>query len=160
MSSSIIYDPISEALGLDPLEISYEHIRMCQVHDPKISREEAITRNSDIVTCSVCGVTGNGPNMARWHFENCKRKVKQCQQCEHDIPMQGIKPYLYKQKKYCNRDCYMESKRGIPPIEMTQEVRKKLSDMAISQSEARSNRMKQIRKNKFWNNGRWSKKSL
>jgi len=123
-----IYDPIADALGLEPIELENSPSSEYIILDSNISRKEAISRNKELLTCDICGVTGGGTNMLRWHFENCKNKIKKCEQCEKDIPIQGLKPYLYKQKKYCNRDCYMKSKRGSPPIEMTQEVRKKISD--------------------------------
>jgi hypothetical protein len=41
----------------------------------------------------------------------------------------------------------MESKKGKPPINMTDEVKKKLSDIALTQSKERSERMK---KNRPW----------
>ena len=90
-------------------------------------REEALKRNSEIVTCPKCGVFGNRPNMMRWHFESCKTVLKSCKQCGNTIPRQGIKDHLYKTKTYCNRKCYMESKKGINPIEMTEEIKKKIS---------------------------------
>jgi|13_taG_2_1085334.scaffolds.fasta_scaffold118736_1 hypothetical protein len=123
-----IYDPIANALGLDAIERTIDNYEQCTILNPTLNRQEAIARNKESLTCDRCGVTGGGPNMLRWHFENCKSKAKQCKECGKDIPMQGIKPYLYNQKKFCNRACYMESKKGIPPIKMTKEVRKKLSD--------------------------------
>jgi hypothetical protein len=156
-----IYDPISNALGIDQINFSeedspYRENNTIVIHDPKIMREEAIKRNSEIIECDRCGVFGNRPNMIRWHFENCSQNLKECQYCGKCIPRQGIKPYLYKQKKYCNRDCYTKSKIGKQPIKMTKEVRKKLSEKAIANRSERSKRMKEIRKNKFWsnNNGR------
>ena len=83
-----------------------------------LTQMETLMRNSEIVTCPKCGVKGNSPNMARWHFDN-------------------IKPYLYNQKNYCNRKCYMESKKGIPPIIMTEEVKKKISMNMRRNSNAR-----------------------
>ena len=153
MSSNHIYDPIADALGLKPIE--FESIENDNNHitlDSEILREEAFKRNSDIVICDICGVSGNRPNMSRWHFENCSQKLKNCQQCGEIIPRQGIKPFLYKQKKFCDRNCYMESKKGKPPIVMTEEVRKKLSDIALNESDKRSKRMKEIRSKKYWNN--------
>jgi hypothetical protein len=32
------------------------------------------TRKEKIVTCSVCGKTGQTPIMYRWHFDNCDKK--------------------------------------------------------------------------------------
>lgn len=88
---------------------------------------EALKRNSTIVECPHCGVKGNEPNMLRWHFDNCQTVLRCCEQCGNTIPRQGIKPHLYDVKKYCNRKCYMESKKGKPPIVMTNEVKNKLS---------------------------------
>jgi hypothetical protein len=31
--------------------------------------------NEPVLTCP-CGFKGTGPNMKRWHFDNCKHKVK------------------------------------------------------------------------------------
>jgi hypothetical protein len=108
---------------------------------------DALIRNSTFIKCPKCEVVGNEPNMLRWHFDNCQTKLRQCKQCGNNIPRQGIKPFLYDVKKYCNRKCYMESKKGKPPINMTDEVKKKISDIALTQSEERSERMK---KNKPW----------
>jgi hypothetical protein len=113
----------------------------------ELFKTEALIRNSTILKCVHCGVEGNEPNMLRWHFENCTTKLKICEQCEETIPRQGIKPFLYDAKKYCNRKCYMESKKGKAPIKMTAEVKNKISSIAKSQSEVRSERMK---KNKVW----------
>ena len=65
--------------------------------------------------------------MLRWHFDNCETILRCCEQCGNTIPRQGIKPFLYDVKKYCNRRCYMDSKKGKPPIVMTEEVKNKLS---------------------------------
>jgi hypothetical protein len=113
------------------LNIEHHEVDMsCLIftNDPTINREEALKRNSEIVKCTKCGVEGNKPNMMRWHFDNCKTELKTCKQCKNVIPRQGIKDYLYKEKHYCNRKCYMESKKGKAPIEMTSEVRKKVSE--------------------------------
>lgn len=83
-------------------------------HDTNISRIEALKRNAEIVECDRCGTTGNRPNMMRWHFENCKTVLRKCLHCDGIIPRQGIKDYLYVQKLYCNRKCYMASKKGKP----------------------------------------------
>lgn len=87
---------------------------------------EALKRNSTIIKCPHCNVTGNEPNMLRWHFDNCETVLRCCEQCNNTIPRQGIKPFLYDVKKYCNRKCYMESKKGKPPIIMTREVKEKI----------------------------------
>ena len=107
-----------------------------------LTQMETLMRNSEIVTCPKCGVKGNSPNMARWHFDNCKTITKSCKQCGKIIPRTSndgtnIKPYLYNQKNYCNRKCYMESKKGIPPIIMTEEVKKKISMNMRRNSNAR-----------------------
>jgi hypothetical protein len=116
---------------------------------------EALKRNSTFIKCPHCNVTGNEPNMLRWHFDNCETVLRCCKQCGNTIPRQGIKPFLYNVKKYCNRKCYMESKKGKPPIVMTHEVKEKLSKIALSQSEKRSERIKM---NKPWET-RWKKKT-
>lgn len=126
----------------------YEHDKSEDFLDQnELFRTEALIRNTTIIKCTHCGVEGNEPNMLRWHFENCTTKLKNCEQCGEIIPRQGIKPFLYDAKKYCNRKCYMESKKGKPPIKMTDEVKAKLSTTAKKQSAARSVRMKE---NKVW----------
>lgn len=121
--------------------------------DPAISREEALKRNADIVECDNCGVKGNRPNMMRWHFENCQTILKSCKQCGKVIPRQGVKDYLYNQKIYCDRSCYMESKKGKSPVIMTDEVKMKISVSAKKTSNERSERMKS---NQVWTkSGRW-----
>ena len=97
------------------------------IFDPNISREEALKRNSEFITCDKCGVTGNRPNMMRWHFDNCKTILRKCEQCGNTIPRQGTKDYLYNQKKYCNRKCYSESKKGKTFLDMTKEMKNKIS---------------------------------
>lgn len=91
----------------NPLDIPLQY-------NSEISKTEALKRNAEIVTCDKCGVTGNRPNMMRWHFENCQVILRSCKQCGNTIPRQGIKDYLYDKKIFCNRKCYMESKKGIP----------------------------------------------
>ena len=127
---------LSETLGLEdfPMDMS----ELPNKYDPEICKLEAIKRNSEMVICPNCGVKGNRPNMMRWHFENCKTVLKNCKQCDSVIPRQNIKDYLYKQKHYCNRNCYMESKKGKPPIEMTDSVREKIS-VARKLNHARKN---------------------
>jgi hypothetical protein len=88
---------------------------------------DTLKRNSTFIKCPKCDVVGNEPNMLRWHFDNCNSILRLCEQCGHTIPRQGIKPFLYDVKKYCNRKCYMNSKKGKPPIEMTSEVKEKIS---------------------------------
>ena len=114
---------LSKLFGIDHIEIKnldlYEN-------DPKILRMEAIKRNSEFVTCPKCSVIGNYPNMMRWHFDKCKTKLKECKQCNQTIPRQGIKDYLYKQKNYCDRNCYMQSKIGKNPINLTSEMKEKI----------------------------------
>lgn len=105
-------DKIAQALNMKPIEIEY-HEFQC---DPTIARLEALARNAEMATCDKCGVSGNRPNMIRWHFENCKTVIKTCKQCGSDIPRQGTKDYLYSKKIYCNRQCYMQSKKGVYPI--------------------------------------------
>lgn len=119
-------EKLSELLGIEHVEIDMSTLIFS--NDPTILREDALKRNSEIVQCPKCGVEGNRPNMMRWHFDKCKTTLKNCQQCGNIIPRQGIKDYLYKEKHFCNRSCYMESKKGKNPIEMTAEVRKKISD--------------------------------
>jgi len=125
------------------------------IEQKELFKTEALIRNSTFIKCIHCGVEGNEPNMFRWHFDNCTTKLRKCEQCGEIIPRQGIKPFLYDVKKYCNRSCYMESKKGKAPIVMTEDVKKKLSDIAKSQSETRSERMKI---NRVWtySNGRKS----
>jgi hypothetical protein len=145
-------DEIAECLGIIPLNEEIDIEKLFQDHniilfDSDLLRQDALERNSEIVVCDVCSVSGNRPNMMRWHFENCTTIFRKCEQCENKIPRQGIKNYLYNQKKFCNRTCYMNSKKGKPPIVMTEEVKLKISIHAKTQSEERSERMK---KNKVW----------
>lgn len=114
----------SELLNIEHCEVEMPPITF---DNPLVSRHEAIKRNSEIVECPKCGVTGNRPNMMRWHFDNCKTVFRKCQQCGKTIPRQGIKESQYKVKLYCNQDCYMESKKGKNPIEMTDEIKQKIS---------------------------------
>ena len=127
-----IYDPLSEALGIEPnpnFKFS-DWLIVPENLDPHILRQEAIKRNSEFVACDKCGVVGNRPNMMRWHFENCKTTLKECKQCGKTIPRQGIKDHIYNKKTYCNRNCYMKSKIGKPPIIMTNDIKEKLSKIA------------------------------
>jgi hypothetical protein len=120
---------IDKPLGLTEIDIDidvlFEQYGM-QNFNPEICRLEAIKRNSEIVTCDVCGVEGNYPNMMRWHFENCKTVLRNCEYCGECIPRQGIKNFLYDKKKYCNRECYMKHKKGKAPLIMTEEIKQKL----------------------------------
>ena len=118
---------VSNALGLEFTPISDQDLEITHKFDPTISREEALKRNSEIVVCDKCGVSGNRPNMIRWHFDNCRTLLRTCEQCGETIPKQGIKDIQYNVKKYCNRKCYMEYKKGKAPIVMTKEIREKLS---------------------------------
>jgi len=105
-------EALSKALEIEcDVEIDYSD---CILFDPITNREEAIKRNAEIVECDKCGVKGNRPNMMRWHFDNCKVILRSCKQCGNTIPRQDIKDYLYDQKIYCNRKCYMKSKLGKP----------------------------------------------
>jgi hypothetical protein len=113
----------------------------------ELFKTEALVRNATIIECTRCGVKGSEPNMFRWHFSNCTTKLRCCEQCGEVIPRQNIKPFLYDVKKYCNRKCYTESKKGKSPITMTDEIKTKLSNIAKEQSDIRSERMK---KNKVW----------
>ena len=128
--SKTIYDPISEALQLEPIDFEFDislvlSSSLVEVN-PEFAREEALERNADIIECDKCGVTGNRPNMMRWHFDNCSRKARECKSCKEDIPMQGWKPFQYDVKNYCNMKCYTESRKGIKPIVMTDEVKRKI----------------------------------
>jgi len=151
-------DNIAKALGLEPIDvdIDIDIDKLFKEHglqnfDSMISKEECIKRNSEIVNCDRCNVSGNRPNMIRWHFENCKTVIRKCEYCNNNIPRQGIKDSQYNDKKYCNRKCYMQSKKGLLAINMTPEVKEKLSIYGKSQSSIRSERLK---KNKPWE-ARW-----
>ena len=153
-----IYDPLAQALGIEPNPNLKDDIYLFIPNEinAKINSEEALRRNAEIVVCDRCGIKGNRPNMMRWHFENCKTKLRTCKHCLSYIPRQNIKPIIYDKKHYCNRACYMESKKGKVPITMTDEVRFKISEAAILQSEQRSERAKH---NKIWmKSGRWKTK--
>ena len=123
-------DTIAETLGIESNDIDVEAIFNQYItitsFNPELLRKECLVRNAEIVACDKCGVTGNRPNMMRWYFENCKTVMRNCLQCKREIPRQGIKDFLYSKKKYCNRKCYMKSKIGKAPINMTAEVRNKL----------------------------------
>jgi hypothetical protein len=151
-----IYCPLSEALGIEPNpNFKFDWLVLPENFDPDISRQEAIKRNSEFITCDRCGVIGNRPNMMRWHFENCKTQLRDCRHCLKIIPRQGVKDYLYKQKIYCDRNCYSLSKIGKEPIVMTDEVKAKISIKAKEQSSERSMRAKT---NEIWKkSGRWKK---
>jgi hypothetical protein len=127
-----------------------------QLDQKELFKTEALIRNSTIIKCTHCGVEGNEPNMLRWHFGNCNTKLRCCEECGETIPRQGIKPFIYDVKKYCNRKCYMKSKKGKAPIKMTDEVKNKLSNIAKEQSNVRSERMK---KNKVWTHSNANRKN-
>ena len=116
---------LCKALDTDYFEIDMSNLIFS--NDPTILRNEALKRNSEKVQCPKCQVEGNRPNMMRWHFEKCKTILKNCEQCGKIIPRQGTKDFRYKNKKYCERKCYMKSKKGIVFLEMTVEMREKLS---------------------------------
>ena len=101
-------------LGIEPYDGGDTEIPVEILESIELYRREAIARNSEIVTCDKCGTSGNRPNMMRWHFENCITEWRPCKHCGNIIPRQGIKDYLYSQKIYCNRKCYMESRKGKP----------------------------------------------
>lgn len=154
-----IYDSLSAALGIEPNPELFERIRNLESIDlpaqysPVTSREEAIIRNTTIVTCDRCGTSGGEPNMRRWHFDNCKTKFKDCKHCGKVIPRQGIKDYQYNKKVFCNAACYFENKKNKPALIMTDEVRKKLSEIAKADATTRSERMK---RNQVWKkSNRW-----
>lgn len=115
---SLLFDV--QEIELDYSDVSFDEER-------HIDRIEAIRRNSEIVTCPKCGVTGNRPNMMRWHFDNCKTELKRCAYCGNTIPRQNIKDYLYSKKEYCNRTCYTESKKGKAFHTPSESERKKIS---------------------------------
>ena len=121
-------DHIAEALNLEPIDFIFDPPE--NKWDPTISKEEVLIRNSEIVVCDRCGVSGNRPNMMRWHFDKCKTLLRNCEHCSNTIPRQGIKDYLYNQKKFCNRVCYMASKKGKPAMIMTEDIKQKLSIVA------------------------------
>jgi len=115
----------ADILNIEHCEVDLPPITF---NNPLVNRYEALRRNSEIVECPKCGVKGNRPNMVRWHFENCKTVFRKCNHCGNTIPRQGIKESQYKQKLFCNQECYMESKKGKNPIEMTDEIKQKISE--------------------------------
>lgn len=118
---------LANFLGVENIEIDMSDLIF--INDPTVNRMEALKRNSDFIKCPKCGVKGNRPNMMRWHFENCdEMPLKKCLFCKKTIA-RDVKPHRYKQKLYCNQKCYMESKKGKPPIEMTKEIKEKLSKL-------------------------------
>jgi ERCC4-related helicase len=92
-----------------------------------ISSVEAKRRNLVIVECPKCHVSGNEPNMRRWHFDRCAQPLLNCKQCTTVIKRQGIKPWLYKQKKYCSKKCFQESSRGVKRSPLSEETKKRIS---------------------------------
>lgn len=150
-------DNLARIFNMEPFEIEFDDNFFDDVEDfSELSRREALKRNKKIVKCPKCGLEGNEPNMLRWHFDNCSTVFKNCLYCGDIIPRQNIKPFLYNEKKYCNRNCYMKSKLGKSPIVMTAEVKLKISISAKSQSKIRSDRMK---KNKVWEYSSESRKN-
>jgi hypothetical protein len=149
-------DKIAEALGIEPFDdFVFDIESLDKRFDSKFQSEEAIKRNKEIVQCTRCGIFGNRPNMMRWHFEACKTKLKECEECHNIIPRQNVKDSLYDKKKFCNSTCYFKSKLNIPPVIMTDDVKKKISESALKQSKERSDRAK---KNQIWKkSGRWNK---
>lgn len=150
-------DTLGEILNLktinaDDINKLFDDYKISEI-DSEIERKEAIERNSEIIICDRCGVSGNRPNMMRWHFENCKTIFRNCEYCKNIIPRQGIKNILYDRKKYCNRKCYTESKKGKIPIIMTDEVKNKLSKKQIEKSKLLSDRIKKIKPWEY----RWNK---
>jgi hypothetical protein len=119
----MVMKKLANILNVDHIEFDYSEMNF----DDAVLVQEALRRNSEIVECPKCGVTGNYPNMMRWHFESCKTVLKSCQHCNNIIPRQGIKDHLYTQKNYCDRKCYMESKKGKNPILLTDEMKNKIS---------------------------------
>jgi hypothetical protein len=115
----------ADILNMEHCEVDLPPITF---NNPLVNRYEALKRNAEIVECPKCGVKGNRPNMMRWHFENCKTVFRNCNHCGNTIPRQGIKESQYKQKLFCNQSCYMESKKGKNPIEMTDEIKQKISE--------------------------------
>ena len=140
---------LAKFLNVEHQEINYEEDNYT-IFDQSISRDEALKRNAEIVTCPKCGVSGNRPNMMRWHFESCKTVLKSCKQCGNTIPRQGIKDHLYNSKTYCNRKCYMESKKGKNPIEMTEEVKEKISKKMTKYFSEPKNRQKVSERQKLY----------
>ena len=117
-------DKLSELF--DVAKITIDDLNLFE-NNPEILRMEAIRRNSEFVTCPKCGVTGNRPNMMRWHFDNCNEMpLKKCLHCHKTIP-RTVKPHIYKQKLYCNRKCYMASKIGLPFHTPTEKDKKNIS---------------------------------
>jgi hypothetical protein len=152
-----IYDPLSLALGLEPQEnpTYLQDDNIPNQYDPNWCRKDAIARNKIEYTCNKCGVIGKGPNMIRWHFDYCQTVLRDCKQCGKTIPRQGTKDYLYNKKIFCNRQCYMKSKKGNAPIIMTDNIKNKLKEKALSRSDDLSIRMKN---NKVWlKSNRWKK---
>ena len=117
---------LTKLLDIPDFELEYDG-NFLPIEYSEFCKSEAEKRNAVMVQCPKCGVTGNEPNMLRWHFDNCTTHLRTCKQCGENIPRQGIKPIQYDVKKYCNRKCYMASKKGKAPIIMTDEVKDKLS---------------------------------
>lgn len=64
-----------------------EHIAHMKCHD----------NNRAIVTCPICGKTGQYVNMKRWHFENCgkARKLYNCPHCGASKALPGVMKYHF-----------------------------------------------------------------
>ena len=104
---------VSELFGIEHIEIDYPDIKL---FDCEIEREEALKRNATIVTCPKCGVKGNKPNMLRWHFDNCKTKLKNCLHCGNIIPRQGIKDSYMKKSFIVIVHVTWNQKKENPPL--------------------------------------------
>lgn len=145
--SEVIYDSIADALDLTP--IKFDNDTGAIAFDPVINCLEAIKRNKELRQCPHCKREGHGPNMDRWHFDNCSLiEDKHCKGCGDVIP-KIYKAYRYYKTEYCNSKCYHESRRGMPGRPHTNETKKRLSIAALKTSENRSKRMKEI-----WVSGR------
>lgn len=136
---------LADILGIDHLEIDLYDEQYEELID--LYSVEAKKRNAETVKCPHCGEEGNRPNMMRWHMDNCTTILKKCHQCGTDMPKKGTVNHRYQKQKYCSRKCWADSKKGTPPIQMTDEVREKLSIAAKKDAVNRSMRMK---KNKVW----------
>jgi hypothetical protein len=150
-----IYDPIAEALGVLPNTNLDYLFSPPPEYNPEIQRLEALKRNAEFVTCDRCGQTGNRPNMMRWHFDNCKTTLnKKCLYCEKIISPVGIKRRVYEKQKYCNNLCYISSRVGIAPIEMTPEIKAKLSRSAYTRKAQLAERIRKTQPWKYCRNGK------
>ena len=140
--SEVIYDPIADALNISPVDFDIQPI-VFEAFDSEIERQQAIKRNKELRTCPHCKRDGHGPNMDRWHFDNCALKeTKYCKGCGGAIP-KIFKASRYYKTEYCNQNCYHEHQVGIGRPH-TEEAKKRMSEIALSQSEMRSKRMKEL----------------